>query len=135
MAASVTVVDGLSCRLYVDISATPTALAGEGTASIAVTMEPKEFTNKDSNHWAEFVVGKRGWTASCEFVWDDADTGQEKVISNLTSNATGTVTFKTLNSKDFEGTGLITGFNITSSQDDVVRMTCDVLGTEAITFS
>lgn len=75
-----------------------------------------------------YVLGGKGWTASCEANWDAANTvapGDAAAALTLTAAA----------GKTYAGSAIITGMTVKTTKDDINRATYQFQGTGALTIT
>lgn len=60
-------------------------LIGESRSfSINFTQGTIDITNRDTNWWAEFLVGRREWTISFDGLWICSDLGKAQLLGHYT---------------------------------------------------
>lgn len=105
-------------------------------ASVEVSMDTREVTNKESGGNAEFREAKKSWTISGEFIFSpDATLGYDDLYDALQSREMVTIRFSPEKSgmSYFEGEGYITGLPMNAPVEDNVTFTMSLQGSGAFT--
>lgn len=95
-------------------------------------------TSHDSSGWEDNISGIRNWSGTAEVIYLSTGAGQAIARTSFTTASPNFVNFtfkqSTSNtSKKWQGSGLITGFDISHATDDAVLGTISFRGRAALT--
>ena len=128
-------ITGYAVRFYVDISGTATLIGGETGCSLNLRTNVVDSTCKDDSSNRTLLASIAEWSMSGNAKNNEGNAGIEKLITNMTSRASGTVQIKTYNSKIFSGTGFYTDVTLDFPYDDNSTVSFQVEGSGALTYS
>ena len=90
--------------------------------------------NSDGD-WKEYLAGFRGWTASCETVWNATNLTTTAIIPLLG----GTITALQMEFVDgagsLDGNAILTGMSVATDANDAIKITYNFQGTAALAYS
>ena len=106
-------------------------ITGFSVETSATTIEDSALTDAAST----FKVGRTGWTASVECMWDATDTtGQNSMVAGNSMAFIFYVDGTKTGKPTIAGTGIITGVPVTVSNDSLVTTSFSIQGTGALTY-
>jgi len=140
MAAQAGILNATLFGLYIDTGSGSYKVAHSTNTSIQINAEMMGATTKDSNGWDESLPGKKSWTASGDFFYDQS-TGLLYGIGNvwtaLTAGTKVTCLFKLSNQVDgdiqYSGYAYIESIDISAGVEDNMSYSVSLKGTGAIT--
>lgn len=138
--------------LMLFVGSTKTPLAFSKDAKLTISMKEREISSKDSGMDSEFLGGKREWSASTDcllaFSLSGSTTSMDAVytlflaglpIDLAFGSKTGTSPAWSLDiiagKKSFSGKALITGLDITASENDTASYSISLKGTGPLTLA
>jgi predicted secreted protein len=113
-------------------------ITGQDGVTLSVTHEAVELTTKDSaGDWREFVYGLKGWTAEIECIYDSATSSNDQSTlfwANCTADPPTEVDLDfTDGVSDYNGSSLVTGFEITGAKDGPTNLSISLQGNGIMT--
>ena len=133
--------DGIGLKAYYNTNtyATPTftAVEGEVTSTLSLSMSPKDTTDKDDNNYTTSLPGIRGWTISGTAREDTGSSAQDQIIDDAvaSSQVLSKVEFKTVNSNKFSGDVYATDISMEAGHDGVITFGFTLTGTGALSYA
>lgn len=101
-------------------------IVGESTdASLSITMEPRDVSNKTSEGWRELLEGRRSWSGSASgmYIPNDSNYNFDDIFSTYVNRDQVTIRIASSEAGDvyYEGSAYITSANLNSpdSEDNV----------------
>ena len=103
--------------------------------SVDASADVAEVTNMNSTgDWKEYLGGFRGWTASCETIYNG--TNLTTLDIPLLGGTVSALTFEFVDGGgSLDGNGILTGISATTDANDAVKITYTFQGTAALTYS
>lgn len=89
----------------VGMSIDDVVVAYSNDCSIQFTHEPREITNKDSNGWADFAEGLRGWSGSVSAWYTAAGNSATSVFAKISTRATVNIHVLEINTSEADAIG------------------------------
>ncbi|MCD6177552.1 MAG: hypothetical protein J7K29_06920 [Candidatus Cloacimonetes bacterium] len=132
MASNVVKADNALIKVWDGVSAYLDVGAQRG-ATLTINTDTIETTAKQDD-WAEFVAGKRNWTLDCDALVVITDNGR-LALESAATNGTEVQVKLVVDSKKYEGNGIITSYQITGSMGDVTTYSISIQGTGALTIA
>ena len=117
-------------------------LGGAGTESeisswsVDATADVADVTNMNSDgDWKEYLAGFRGWTASCETVWNATNLTTTAIIPLLGGTTTALKMEFVDAAGHLAGDAILTGMSVNTDANDAVKITYNFQGTGAIAYA
>jgi TP901-1 family phage major tail protein len=130
--------NGTEMLLYIDVSSTPTAIAGLTSNDFTVNGETIDVTTKDSNGWKELLAGLNSFGFSADGVFDDAASfGFDDLLTLMKLKQPVNVRISTEVSGEHyqEGQVIITSLKKTAPMEDKVTFNATFEGSGEPTHS
>ena len=90
--------------------------------------------NSDGD-WKEYLAGFRGWTASCETVWNATNLTTTAIIPLLGGTTTALKMEFVDAAGHLAGDAILTGMSVNTDANDAVKITYNFQGTGAIAYA
>ena len=112
-----------------------TALEGEQSTDLNVSMSPIITTDKDDNDWENSLNGVRTWSMNFAARGDTGSSAQDKFITILTDNPQllSKVEWKTFDGNKYYGDVWGTNLTIAGAYDGAIEVTGTATGSGALT--
>ena len=126
--------NGTSLMIYVDVSSTPTPIAGSTENSMSVNGETIDVTTKDSLGWKEILPGLRSWGFKGSGKFDDAASfGFSDLFAMFLAGVAVQVRFSFEDSGDpyWYGEAVLTSLELTAPMEKEVTFSYSLEGSEA----
>ena len=128
--------NGTDCLVYVDVSSTPTAIAGSTENTLTVNGEVIDVTTKDSQGWRDLMAGLASWSISGAGKFDDAAAfGYSDLLALLVAKAPVTIrmSFEESGVPYWTGEAIITSLELAAPLEDAVTFSYTFEGTGVLT--
>ena len=118
---------------------TLTTIAELRDYTLTGTHDTFDATSHDSSGERERIGGITGWTASAEALFVDDNTSQRQMFDALNGQTKINISFLPVGSSSandsWEGTGFITGHELTGPNEDAAAMSIEIEGTGVLTLT
>ena len=124
---------GIDFLLYVNTSGNPELptwekVGGQRGASLEVSSEQLETTNKASGEWKSFEYGFKELSISCEGILVIDDVAYSRFQQSFLNNEKVLVQIKDEAGLTYEGLCLIASMPLDFAYDDMVTWSCELIG-------
>ena len=126
--ADVTKIKGLEVLLYVDGN----VVAGQRGASLSMSADDLDITDKTTEGYKAYLVGLKEWTISCDGIVCIGDTAYEKLVAAFLAGDTIEVELKNDASFGYKGTVAIASMDFDAQYDDALTYSCELKGASAL---
>ena len=130
--AETTKIKGLEVLLYVDIDGVPTAVAGQRGASLSMSADELDITDKTTEGYKAYLAGLKEWTISCDGLVCIGDTAYDKLVATFLEGQTIAIELK---GKGFgyKGQVSIASMDFDAQYEDALTYSCELKGASALT--
>ena len=130
MAEKQTYIKGLEVLLYVDNK----KVAGQRGASLSISADEIDTTNKSNGQFKTFLAGLKEWTVSCDGLVCASDAGYEALVEAFMNGRTIKVQLKNeAGTFAYEGDVAIASMDFDAQYDDALTYSCELKGADALT--
>lgn len=142
MAAQAGILNATYFALYMDTGSGSTKVAHSTNVSIQINAEMMGATTKDSNGWDESMPGKKSWSASGDFYYDQSPgslMGISSIHAALIAKTKITCSFRLSNQvtgdKIYSGYAYLESIDISAGVEDNMSYSISLKGTGAISLT
>ena len=127
MAETTTKIKGLEVLLYVDGS----AVAGQRGASLSMSADELDITDKTTEGYKAYLAGLKEWTISCDGLVCIGDTAYDALVAAFLAGNTVAVELK---GKGFgyKGQVSIASMDFDAQYEDALTYSCELKGASAL---
>lgn len=124
-----TVIKGLEVLLYVGEN----VVAGQRGASLSMSADELDITDKTTRGYKAFLVGLKEWTLSCDGIVCVGDAGYDALVEAFLAGDTIEVELKQEgNAFGYKGTVAIASMDFDAQYDDALTYSCELKGASAL---
>ena len=124
-----TVIKGLEVLLYVGNN----VVAGQRGASLSMSADELDITDKTTRGYKAFLVGLKEWTLSCDGIVCVGDAGYDALVEAFLAGDTIEVELKQEgNAFGYKGTVAIASMDFDAQYDDALTYSCELKGASAL---
>jgi TP901-1 family phage major tail protein len=125
-----TIIKGLEVLLYVGEN----VVAGQRGASLSMSADELDITDKTTRGYKAFLVGLKEWTLSCDGIVCVGDAGYDALVEAFLNGDTIEVELKQENGEAFgyKGTVAIASMDFDAQYDDALTYSCELKGASAL---
>ncbi len=133
------ILNATNVKLYYGAGQTP--IANCTSAQVTINSEMMGATTKDSGGWEESLPGKKSWTMSGDFLYEQVPGGSAVALSTLFDALVAKTKFlvyfstKTQGQHQYSGNCYIESIDMSAGVEDNVTFNISLKGTGAITRS
>jgi TP901-1 family phage major tail protein len=133
MADVVTKIKGLEVLLYVGGN----VVAGQRGASLSMSADELDITDKTTRGYKAFLVGLKEWTISCDGLVCTGDTGYDALVAKFLAGDTIGIELKAEDSEGkvifgYSGEVAIASMDFDAQYDDALTYSCELKGASAL---
>ena len=128
MAETTTKIKGLEVLLYVDGS----AVAGQRGASLSMSADELDITDKTTEGYKAYLAGLKEWTISCDGLVCIGDTAYDALVTAFLAGKTVDVELKG-NAFGYKGKVSIASMDFDAQYEDALTYSCELKGASALT--
>ena len=119
--------------LEVLISVNGTVVGGQRGASLSMSADELDITDKTTEGYKAFLVGLKEWTISCDGLVVTGEAGYEALFTAFLNGDVVKVQFKQKDgSFGYEGDMVIASMDFDAQYDDAVTYSCELKGAGAL---
>lgn len=123
-------IKGLEVLLYVGTN----VVGGQRGASLSITADDIDTTDKTTEGYKTFWVGLKEWTISCDGIVCAGDTGYDALVTAFLAGDTIEVELKNeAKTFNYKGTVAIASMDYDAQYDDALTYSCELKGASALT--
>ena len=126
--ADVQKIKGLEVLLYVDGN----VVAGQRGASLSMSADELDITDKTTEGYKAFLVGLKEWTISCDGLVCVGDTAYDALVAAFLAGETIEIELKNAGSFGYKGTVAIASMDFDAQYDDALTYSCELKGASAL---
>lgn len=132
-----TLIKGLEVLLYVDGN----VVAGQRGASLSMSADELDITDKTTEGYKAFLVGLKEWTISCDGLACAGDKGYDALVAKFLAGETIAVELKAIRKNEakeeevvfgYSGTVAIASMDFDAQYDDALTYSCELKGASAL---
>lgn len=124
------VIKGINFLVYIGEQ----AVAGQRNASLKVSADSIDTTNKLGDGWAENIASFRSWSIDADGLVVPSNEAYEALESAAMNGTSVTIKLSTgTNGRTYTGTAYVTDFSIDMPYDDATTYSCTFTGTGPLT--
>ena len=129
-----TVIKGLEVLLYVGEN----VVAGQRGASLSMSADELDITDKTTRGYKAFLVGLKEWTLSCDGIVCIGDAGYDALVAAFLKGDTIKVELKAVNEETkevifgYSGDVAIASMDFDAQYDDALTYSCELKGASAL---
>ena len=124
------IIKGLEVLLYVGNN----KVGGQRGASLSMSADEIDTTNKTTGQYKTFLVGLKEWSISCDGIVFTDDAGYDALVEAFLAGETVKVQLKNeAGSFAYEGDVAIASMDFDAQYDDALTYSCELKGASALT--
>ena len=133
-----TIIKGLEVLLYVGEN----VVAGQRGASLSMSADELDITDKTTRGYKAFLVGLKEWTISCDGLVCVGDTGYDALVAAFLAGNTIEIELKAMQKNaegqeemifGYKGEVAIASMDFDAQYDDALTYSCELKGASALT--
>jgi TP901-1 family phage major tail protein len=128
MAQDVTKIKGLEVLLYVGGN----VVAGQRGASLSMSADELDITDKTTRGYKSFLVGLKEWSISCDGLVCIGDTAYDALVAAFLAGDTIEIELKNDDTFGYKGTVAIASMDFDAQYDDALTYSCELKGASAL---
>ena len=124
-------IKGLDILIYID----GTEVGGQRGASLSMSADELDVTDKNTTGYKKYLVGLKEWTISCDGLVVNGETGYEALFNAFINGDIVKVQFKHKTNKSFgyEGDMVISSMDFDAQYEDALTYSCELKGAGDLT--
>jgi TP901-1 family phage major tail protein len=126
--AEVNKIKGLEVLLYVDGK----VVAGQRGASLSMSADELDITDKTTRGYKSFLVGLKEWSLSCDGLVCVGDIGYDALVEAFLAGDEIEVELKNEGTFGYKGTVAIASMDFDAQYDDALTYSCELRGASAL---
>ncbi len=129
-----TLIKGLEVLLYVGGN----VVAGQRGASLSMSADELDITDKTTRGYKAFLVGLKEWTISCDGLVCTGDVGYDALVAAFLAGDTIGIELKAMDDENklifgYSGEVAIASMDFDAQYDDALTYSCELKGASALT--
>jgi TP901-1 family phage major tail protein len=125
---------GLEVLIYIDIDGVPTAVGGQRGASLSMSADELDITDKNTTGYKKYLVGLKEWSISCDGLVVDGEKAYDALFDAFIA---GNIVEVQLKQKDgtfgYKGPMVIASMDFDAQYDDALTYSCELKGAGDLT--
>ncbi len=137
-----TLIKGLEVLLYVDVNGKKEVVAGQRGASLSMSADELDITDKTTRGYKAFLVGLKEWTISCDGLVCIGDKGYDALVAKFLAGETIGIELKAMQKNaetneeemifGYSGSVAIASMDFDAQYDDAFTYSCELKGASAL---
>ena len=125
---------GLEVLIYIDIDGVQTAVGGQRGASLSMSADELDITDKNTVGYKKFLVGLKEWSISCDGLVVAGEAGYDALFDAFIKGTIVTVQFKKEDgSFGYKGDMVVSSMDFDAQYDDALTYSCELKGAGDLT--
>ena len=124
---------GLDVLIYIDINGVQTAVGGQRGASLSMSADELDVTDKNTTGYKKFLVGLKEWSISCDGLVVAGEAGYDALFEAFINGDIVKVQFQQKEGGfGYSGPMVIASMDFDAQYDDAVTYSCELKGAGAL---